>query len=382
LLKHYDYIISGAGAAGLSLLMRLMQHPVFHTKQILVVDKAPKNTNDRTWCFWEKEAGLFEPVVHHQWQQVHFFSNYYSSLLDLHPYQYKMIRGIDFYQYVIQAAAAHANIEFLFGEIEAVGNEGNRALVVVNGERYTASYVFNSILFSKPNIPANKYFLLQHFKGWMIETPVPVFNPSEATLMDFLVSQQHGTTFVYVLPVSSTKALIEYTLFTKELLPNEAYEQALHQYVRDHLHIHDYTIVEEEHGVIPMTNISFTRNVGRVINIGTAGGQTKASSGYTFQFIQKQAAQLVNELLLFGEIRHQHKLFDRRFKLYDSTLLNILHNKKLGGDSIFADLFKKNEPARVLRFLDNESDLEDEINIMASVPSGVFVKAALQELFR
>ena len=31
--------------------------------------------------------------------------------------------------------------------------------------------------------------------------------------------------------------------------------------------------------------------------IGTAGGQTKASSGYTFQFIQKQSQQIVDYLI-------------------------------------------------------------------------------------
>ncbi|HLL44710.1 MAG TPA: lycopene cyclase family protein, partial [Segetibacter sp.] len=91
-MKHYDYIISGSGAAGLSLLMRLMQNKAFDSKNILVVDKAPKTKNDHTWCFWEQRPGLFEPVVHYQWQHVHFYSNHYSSLMDLTPYYYKMIR--------------------------------------------------------------------------------------------------------------------------------------------------------------------------------------------------------------------------------------------------------------------------------------------------
>jgi lycopene beta-cyclase len=156
-LKHYDYIISGAGAAGLSLLMRLLQHQAFKQKAILVVDKAPKDKNDRTWCFWETNAGLFEPVVHHRWQHVNFFSNQFSSLLDLSPYQYKMIRSIDFYNYVIEAAAKHPNVTLKYGNVEAVGNEGDKGLVVVDGNRYTANYVFNSIMFAKPSLPPKKF---------------------------------------------------------------------------------------------------------------------------------------------------------------------------------------------------------------------------------
>ncbi len=381
-MKHYDFIISGAGAAGLSLLMRLMQHKAFDGKNILVVDKTPKNQNDRTWCFWEQKPGLFEPVVFHQWQEVYFYSSQYSSLIDLTPYHYKMIRSIDFYNYVMLEAQKHSNILFKYGNVEAAGNEGDKGLVIVDGERYTADYVFNSILFAKPVIPATKYYLLQHFKGFMIETIEPVFNPLQATLMDFRVSQHHGTTFVYVLPISQNRALVEYTLFTKALLPENEYISALHNYISSYLNINDYIVSEQEFGVIPMTDIAFVKQVGRVINIGTAGGQTKGSSGYTFQFIQKQAEKLVSDILKYGYPKNEESLMEKRFRIYDSTLLNILSNNKIPGDKIFADLFKKNPVDRVLRFLDNETTLEDEINIMGTMPQGVFMKAALHEIFK
>lgn len=359
-----------------------MQQKAFNNKKILVLDKAPKNQNDHTWCFWEQKPGLFEPVVNYQWQQVHFYSNHYSSLIDLAPYYYKMIRSIDFYNYVLQEAEKNSNIIFKYGNVEAAGNEGDKGLVIVDGVRYTADYVFNSILFSRPVIPANKYYLLQHFKGFIIETKEPVFNAAEATLMDFRVSQQHGTTFVYVLPVSQNHALVEYTLFSKELLAEDEYNSALTNYISSYLNINDYIIREQEFGVIPMTNIDFVKQVGRVINIGTAGGQTKGSSGFTFQFIQKHTEKLVSDILKYGSPKNEESFMEKRFKIYDSTLLNILSNNKLPGDKIFADLFKKNPVDRVLRFLDNETTLEDEINVMGTMPTGVFMKAAWHEIFK
>lgn len=381
-LKTYDYIICGSGAAGLSLLMHLMQNKSFDEKSILVIDKAKKNSNDRTWCFWEQQPGLFEPIVHHSWQQVNFYSAFYSGLLNLQPYTYKMIRGINFYNYVLDAASSRPNITFITGNVQAVANDVSTARVIVDGESYQATYVFNSIIFNKPSVPNEKYYLLQHFKGWMIETAAPVFEDGKATLMDFRVSQRHGTTFVYVLPLSSNKALIEYTLFTKDTLPVEEYNTALKAYINKYLSITDFKVIEEEYGIIPMTNINFPKHEGRIINIGTAGGQTKASSGYTFNFIQKHVRSITERLLKDELPVRNGSFFDERFKLYDSTLLNILYNKKLGGDQIFAGLFKKNEPSRVLRFLDNESSLEDELNIMGSVPSRIFMKAAMQEIFR
>ncbi len=381
-MKHFDYIIAGAGASGLSLLMHMMQSGQFDDKEILVIDKAPKSENDRTWCFWEKETGIFEEIVYHRWQNLNFHSDYFSSILNFAPYTYKMIRGIDFYSHVVAASSERANITFKFGNIEKLGNDDKNAFVWVNGEKYTAGYVFNSVLLSKPQVPKNKYHLLQHFKGWMIETEEPCFDRNEATLMDFRVTQKKGTTFVYVLPVSDNKALIEYTLFSKELLEQHAYDEALGHYVELLLGGVSYQVTELEFGVIPMTNVEFGASNRRIINIGTAGGQTKASSGYTFQFIQKQSKEIVRALCRGRSPLIYSSLFSKRFKLYDSTLLNILHHNKLGGDRIFSDLFSKNPTDRVLRFLDNESSLADEILIMGSLPSRIFMKAALQEIIQ
>ncbi len=381
-MNHYNYIIAGAGAAGLSLLMRLMQHKAFDSKSILVVDRDAKNKNDHTWCFWEKQPGLFEPVVHHKWQQVHFFSNDYSALIDLSPYYYKMIRSIDFYNYVLNEAKKHPNVTFRYGNVQSAESEGDKGLVILDGKHYTAEYVFNSILFAKPLVTSGKYYLLQHFKGFVIETPYAAFNPSQATLMDFRVNQQYGTTFVYVLPVAENRALVEYTLFTKQLLKDADYTAALKQYIANYLNISDYVVVEQEFGIIPMTNIKFAKHEGRVINMGTAGGQTKGSSGYTYQFIQKHSEKIVSALLKYGYPKIEKHLVDERFRIYDSTLLNVLSNNKIPGDKIFSDLFKKSPVERVLRFLDNETTFIEEINIMGTMPKSIFMKAALQEIFK
>lgn len=379
---HYDYIIAGAGASGLSLLMRMMNDPFFDDKQILVVDKSTKKANDRTWCFWEKGSGFFEHIVFHQWNKVHFYSDTLSELIDLGHYSYKMIRGIDLYQHVIQQAVNKSNVTFCFDNIHSVGTENNVGFVVVGGKRYTADFVFNSIIFSPPIIPTNKYYLLQHFKGYIIETSEDVFKPDQATLMDFRISQEHGAAFVYVLPRSSKKALVEYTLFTKELLTKQQYDDGLKSYINNFLGIRDYQIVEEEFGIIPMTNIAFEKHNGKVINMGTAGGQTKGSSGYTFRFIQKHADNIVDSLLRYGHPFLKDKFYKKRFSFYDSTLLNILAKDKYPLDAIFSKMFQSNSIESVLRFLDNESSFQDELKIMSSLPKLVFTKAALEQIFK
>ena len=116
--------------------------------------------------------------------------------------------------------------------------------------------------------------------------------------------------------------------------------------------------------------------------MGTAGGQTKASSGFTFQFIQKHTASIVAALLKEQDPHITKSFFQKRFSIYDGTLLQILINKKMGGDKIFAQLFKKNPPQRVLKFLDNETNLSEELKIMQSVPSKVFLPAAMKAIIK
>ncbi|MBG9375650.1 lycopene cyclase [Panacibacter sp. DH6] len=382
---HYDYIITGAGCAGLSLLYRMMQHPFFSNKKILVADKAEKNHNDRTWCFWETKPGMFEDVVHHKWKQVDFYSGHFSARFDIEPYTYKMIRGIDFYRFVLSKAAANKNVTIVYGSVAAVSCNNDGASVVIDGEIFTARYVFNSILFKENTPPATAgklYHLQQHFKGWLIETPANAFDERVATFMDFRVSQQYGTTFVYVLPLAANKALVEYTLFTKSLLPQHAYDEGLQHYISNFLKLKDYIVTETEFGIIPMTNFHFSKGSGNVINLGTAGGNTKASSGYTFRFIQKHSDAVIEKLVQQKHPQVLQNIMQKRFGLYDSTLLNVLSNNKLGGDRVFADMFRKNPVQRVFRFLDNETNPVEELKLVSSVPTKVFLPAAVQELFR
>jgi lycopene beta-cyclase len=375
----YDYIISGSGAAGMSLLYRMLHLPFFKEKKILVVDKEPKNTNDHTWCFWENKTGVFEEIVHHQWKNVQFYSNYFSGLLDLDPYSYKMIRSIDLYGFVMREAAKNSNVTFLYGHVTAVSTEGNTAVLLIDNKRHEAHYIFNSILFHKYKVPHGKHHLLQHFKGLVIETDVPVFNEAVATLMDFRVSQNHGTTFMYVLPVASNRALIEYTLFTSQLLQTHEYTAALQEYIQQVLHIESYKVIEEEFGIIPMTNIHFEKHQGKVINMGTAGGNTKPSTGYTFQFIQKQCDEIIDGLMN-EKLLLKKSFTQKKFHWYDSVLLNVLSNNRMAGDLIFSKMFQKNKPHQVLKFLDNESSLAEDIKIITSLPILPFLKAGIQEM--
>ena len=378
-MQQYDYIIAGAGAAGLSLVTRLIASGKFDDIKILLIDRGPKTVNDRTWCYWEKENGFFEEIVHRKWNRLYFHSNDFSSELDMEPYKYKMIRGIDFYNWCFAKINAKKNIDVRYGEVRIDKEQTPNIKIYLDEEEIFVgnALVFNSIHSSRIS-KKNNLELLQHFKGWIIETKDPVFDPAIATLMDFRVPQNNGTTFVYVMPLSANQALVEYTLFTETILPLDQYDFALRNYTSQYLQINDYRIIEEEFGIIPMTNAQFPFYQNGIFNIGTAGGQTKASTGYTFQFIQKQTSRMV-DILSAGQSLHQLKPAPARFDFYDSVLLQLLSKRTIEGSDIFSRLFKRNRASAIFKFLDNETSLPEELRLISSLQISPFFKAALQQ---
>jgi lycopene beta-cyclase len=376
--KNYDYVIAGGGCAGLSLVMRMIRSGHFTNKKILLIDKEQKRTNDRTWCFWEKGDGFFEEIVYHRWHSLEFFGENFSKTLLISPYIYKMVRGIDFYEYCHREISRHSNIEQVIADFGGTMEGEDGLLVILNGELQSVGspVVFSSIALPGPDQPGG-IRLLQHFKGWVIESPGANFDPGKATLMDFRVGQQHGTSFVYVLPFAKTQALVEYTQITRALASEEVYDAELNSYLSQLLKLDSYRVIEQEFGIIPMSSEPFPFYRNGVYHIGTAGGQTKPSTGYTFQFIQKQSALLVDCLLNNKPLSDAHVL-SQRFRFYDQTFLRLLYYGMLPGRKVFSDLFRKNDPNRVLRFLDNESSFADDLKIIFSLPPWPFLKAAMR----
>ncbi len=179
----------------------------FIDKKILLLDREPKTKNDRTWCFWEAGTGFFDEIVYRKWPRVDFMSDTFSTTLEIAPYAYKMIRGADFYQYCFNEISRHAQVEIIYAEIGEVVVDETGTKLVLNNQSYQLprAVVFNSVY--RPG--SSSLNVMQHFKGWVIETPSPGFDPGKASLMDFRVHQDEGTTFAYVLPFDERSALVE-----------------------------------------------------------------------------------------------------------------------------------------------------------------------------
>ncbi len=379
-MKQFDYIIAGAGASGLLLAYRMACDSYFDDKSILLIDKDSKTTNDKTWCFWETGTGEWDDIIYKKWETAFFGSKLYKTSFKFSPYTYKMLRSADFYSFIKGELQQKSNFQLTTEEILKIDDNKTEVVVSATKNTYQCEKVFSSILNPDVFIQQKKYPVLQqHFIGWFIKTKTPVFNEKELTFMDFDIPQMGNTRFMYVLPFSKTEALVEYTLFSEKLLAEKVYEDEIKTYLSKK-NITDYILLEKEKGAIPMTCFPFSKqNTENIFYIGTAGGWTKPSTGYTFLNSCRKTKQLVDHLKTGKNLQKIYK--KNRFWYYDLLLLDVLYKNNVLGSKIFTKLFKNNKPYQILKFLDEKTSFLQELQLIFSLPKIPFLKAFLRRVF-
>ncbi|MBC91537.1 MAG: lycopene cyclase [Flavobacteriaceae bacterium] len=377
-MKKFNYVICGGGASGLLLASKLISDTFFSNKNVLLIEKDPKNLNDRTWCFWEKGKGELDHIVSKSWKSAIFKAKNFKTNFSTDPYTYKLIRGIDFYKNFNYLKTKQQNLTYLNTKINSIDKRSNT--VKTDKGDFIGDFIFTSLLDFDKLINYNKYPLLkQHFVGQLIKTKNEIFNPDEVTFMDFDIPQKDSTRFMYVLPLSKSKALIEYTLFSPKELDKNEYISSIEQYMKN-LNPGNYKIIETEKGIIPMSAYKFTsENTKNLLNIGTAGGWTKPSTGYTFLNTLNKTNLLVSYLKMNKPLNEFEK--NSRFWFYDLLFLDVLNKHNDKGSQLFKKMFEKNKPETIFKFLDNKTNIFEEIKMMLTFKKRWFVQALIKRFF-
>ena len=370
--SYIDYLFAGAGASAILLLMSLDERGMLHGKNIVIIDPDNKLKNDKTYCFWENSEDLIvkrcKHLINHQWEKVSVNSNKPQLL---HPMKYFYISSFDLYK-ELQRIIEKYNILRIHQPVLALKKSEHGVAVITNDDTFLSKTVFDSRPPYYLNLKKNESHLLQSFLGYVIEVENKLSDYNCVDLMDFDVEQNEYTQFVYILPFSENKLLVELTRFGVSQLMQKEAEPILDNYITKRFGT--YKIAAIEIGNIPMSNAAIlTDNISNVISIGGRSGAIKPSTGYAFKNMFKHAENIANSL----QNMHQLKVTNNagRFKFYDRLLLLILRNDPPSGKNIFETLFKKNDAKNVLNFMDEKTSIFQDIKILSSLPFKPFLKA-------
>lgn len=373
----YDFIIAGAGCAGLSLVYHLEQS-LFKGSKILLIDPAGDEIPNKTWCYWAEQPLSIHPksnpVV--SWKKLILSQNKLTINQDLGRLSYFHISSKEFYQSIHSLIQNSKNITLIQEEvIEVKETDSSVNVKVKSGQSYSGSKLFDSRI--NPNSSFSDEVLKQIFLGWKVKFSGDVFDSSAVTLMDVNPAESNLFSFFYILPYSSTEALVEYTAYAKEKIEDATLVNSLKNYLSRLSNEFTYEVTFEEKGIIPMsTQIPIIPASNRIIPIGTRAGWTKSSTGYTFHRIQQNCDKLIQEMTEKKEHSSDSNLLSR-FKFYDNILLNIAHKwpEKLGG--VFLELFQSSPSADVMRFLNEETSFFEELRILSKLRFSIFIKSLI-----
>ena len=352
-MNDFDYVIIGGGCAGLSLAYKLEISNNLKDKTLAIIEPRKQYKRDKTWSFWKVFNHNFEDCVIKSWNNFTINTSEGSRELINKKFPYQRIDSGKFYEKINLKLSKNPNVNFF------------KNLSEINSEN---SLIFNSVFEGE----LDKSRLWQHFQGIEIEIPKDTFDDGILNLMDFKCDQRNNVHFFYTLPFSKNKALIETTWLSN--LNDQSlmdYDLQLENYIKNNLGIKNYEINFKEKGAIPLFHPSF-KNDDKTINIGSAGGLTRLSTGYTFLNIQEHTEYIVKNINKIKEIKTFN--LGKKYQFLDKVFLRVLEKHPEKMPKIFFNMFKTSSNT-IIKFLSNKSNVYEDINIISRMPKLVFIKA-------
>ena len=238
-------------------------------------------------------------------------------------------------------------------------------IITADKKEYYAEKIYDS-----RSTKDKKGELLQHFFGIKITAADNTFNEKKLTLMHFS-NEKNILHFIYVLPFSHNKALVESTVFSEDVFQTSWYREKIIEYLKLK-NINEYKEEGSEQGVIPMFFAEEKKSpYTNIFNIGIRGGACKPSTGYAFSFLIKQIQLLKNTKKNYV---NTHNFLERKM---DKIFINFLKNNNENGQS-FIKLASNLSGNEFQSFMMGESNLLTKFKIIKSMPKLPFIK----ELFK
>ena len=372
----FDLVVLGGGCAGLSLSMALAAQGG-RCPQTLVIESRAGYTNDRTWCYWKDVSAPEVYPTQHRWQTMRVANGGQNVSLDCGTTPYQMLAAQDFYAAAQAAVDQQPNMALRLGT--SVIGEPSRSGGLWNMRTSSGNVTARSVVDTRPSrLPQlDGATLWQSFYRHEIECSTSVFDPLSLDLMNFLAPDSRDVAFVYVLPVTPTRALIELTVFGATPLSPLELRARLDIAVARRVGAAPFAILRSEHGILPMGLNEAPLSADKsFVKVGVMAGGARPSTGYAFQRIQRWAGECADALLNTGQ-PVGHPFDPLPLRVMDQIFLDVLRAEPNRGGAIFYSLFSGADPARVIRFLSGTAGFGDSLAVGAAMPVLPFLKAAL-----
>jgi lycopene beta-cyclase len=255
-------------------------------------------------------------------------------------------------------------------EVAKLQNQSWR--IVTNNQTFTA----DKIVDTRPHVYAGDgdSLLWQSFLGHEVETDEELFEANTFVLMDFDETFTDGLGFVYILPYSNKRALIEYTVFSEKPLLAKQLDGYINLALSRNLKDVSYKTLRTEYGKLPMGYQNKPHSVEpNYIYAGLFAGSARPSSGYAFQRIQSWANRCASTYLNNQTLSHPPK-DPIILMMMDDIFLNVLKSNPKSSIKLFFNLFSKCKPDAMIRFLSDHAKLSDYLSIIFSMPKTLFLK--------
>ena len=371
----YDILIIGGGCSGLSLAYHLQKNNA-HQK-IIILESRKKYTNDKTWCFWEKNENLWTKMATKHWSHWSFHKDRDNQIIkhESQIWKYHHLPAIKYYEYMTKAIHTLGNISLKMNtQVTKIIREKTSHLaphetvyqLTTNNETYRALHVIDTR--PQKNVES---ILFQSFYGYQIE--IQAYQSDDCVaLMHNMRTDHTSFRFNYILPLSKTHILFEHTRFADKPISEENMKKECSSEMK-RLNIEPQKIIRTEYGVLPM---GLEIKPSQFHTGGQRHGALRDASGYAFLRIQKWANSFSKELI--KQCHHNTKMsinigIDTQ-KTMDTIFLKTLKRDQKNSSKIFISLAKNAKANLFSRFMSDQSSLMDKIKIIISMPPWPFIK--------
>ena len=356
-MKIYKAAIIGLGASGLA-VNKIIYGETFN--EIIAFENKDVNSRDNFFGFWLADwMKPFEEIIEKKWNKWTIGN---SNINVTHISNEKPYCVISFKKWKEYCLETNNKLEIVNEQvIQYLPVKNYFKIITADKKEYYAEKIYDS-----RSIEEKKGELKQHFLGINIDVADNTFDEQKLTLMHF-TQEDNLLHFIYILPFKHNKALVESTVFSKEIFDDSWYRQKIINYLMLN-NINNFEEQSIEKGVIPMFFVDEERSENsNVYNIGIRGGACKPSTGYAFSFFIKQIQYLKDSNKNFVNV---HNYLEKRM---DKMFINFLKNNNENGNS-FIKLASNLNGNEFQSFMMGESNLLTKLKVIKSMPKIGFIK--------